>query len=103
MESKFSKWLLSLFNTTSHSEMMTLGFFLTELDNHLFRKEAATYAQSKCGGSSMISVYCRAGWSISNVQQRYIFSTEGGGQMVGWICVEASGTLTILLPYLLSS
>ena len=33
----------------------------------------------------MISVYHRAGWSIGNVQQRYIFSTEGGNQMVGRI------------------
>ena len=33
----------------------------------------------------MISVYHRAGWSIGNVQQRYIFPTEGGDQMVGQI------------------
>ena len=33
----------------------------------------------------MISVYRRAGWSIGNVQQRYIFLTEGGDRMVGRI------------------
>ena len=33
----------------------------------------------------MISVHHRAGWSIGNLQQRCIFSTEGGDQMVGRI------------------
>ena len=41
-ENKFSKWLVSLFNTISHSEMMTLGLFLKELGTHSFRKGAAT-------------------------------------------------------------
>ena len=33
----------------------------------------------------MTSAYHCAGWSIGNVQQRYIISTEGGDQMVGRI------------------
>ena len=84
-ENKFSKWLVSLFNTISHSEMMTLGLFLKELGTHSFRKG---------GGPSMISVYHRAGWSIGNVQQRYIFPMEAIKWLAGF-CVEASGTLAI--------
>lgn len=84
-ENKFSKWLTGLYDSFSEARQMEMGLMLDELGTHSFRKGAATYAQSKNSGPSMISIYHRAGWSIGNVQQRYIFPTEAGDQMVGRI------------------
>ncbi len=58
-------------------------FSPNELGTHSFRKGASTYASSKNGGPSMVSIYHRAGWCIGNVQKRYIFPTiVGQDQMV---------------------
>jgi hypothetical protein len=35
------------------------------------------------GGISAVQVYLRAGWSLGNVQDRYIFAGAGGDQLVG--------------------
>lgn len=32
---------------------------------------------------SAVNVYLRAGWSLDNVQDRYIFAGAGGDQIVG--------------------
>ena len=32
---------------------------------------------------SAVNVYLRAGWSLGNVQDRYIFAGAGGDQIVG--------------------
>lgn len=32
---------------------------------------------------SAVQVYLRAGWSLGNVQDRYIFAGPGGDQLVG--------------------
>ena len=32
---------------------------------------------------SAVNVYLRAGWSLGNVQDRYIFAGSGGDQIVG--------------------
>jgi len=42
------------------------------------RKGSATFALSVC-----MAVYLRAGWSIGNTQDRYIYSGAGSDQIVG--------------------
>jgi len=35
------------------------------------------------GGPTAIAIYLRAGWSLGNVQQRYILAGDGGDQVCG--------------------
>ena len=37
---------------------------------------------------SAVNVYLRAGWSLGNVQDRYIFAGAGGDQIVGRAAAE---------------
>jgi hypothetical protein len=50
---------------------------------HSVRKGAATYLLSLVDGPSAIQVYLRAGWTLGNVPDRYIYAGAGGDQLVG--------------------
>ena len=56
---------------------------LENISTHSFRKGAATYALQFAGIYQLSDVYLRVGWSLGNVQDRYIFQTPGGDQCLG--------------------
>jgi len=59
-----------------------LGGQRKDIGTHSNRKGSATFALSVCMVSA-VAVYLRAGWSIGNTQDRYIFSGAGSDQIVG--------------------
>ena len=56
---------------------------IENIGTHSFRKGAATYALQFAGVYQLSDVYIRVGWSLGNVQDRYIFQTPGGDQCLG--------------------
>ena len=81
-EGRFSKWLGK---TCSNREekIRELGLCINMIGTHSFRKGIATYVSSHPDGPSPVSIFLRAGWSLGNVQSRYIFAGSGGDQFVG--------------------
>jgi len=79
-ENRFSKILKSMLEEIP--EEVNLGAPRNDLGSHSQRKGSITYFL----GFSIISAvqaYLRAGWSLGNVQDRYIFGGAGGDQLVG--------------------
>ena len=63
--------------------MTDLGANIKDLGTHSERKGSSTYVLSLSTAISAVSVYLRAGWSLGNVQDRYIFAGAGADQVVG--------------------
>jgi hypothetical protein len=106
MESKFGKWLSRLLQSLSPTEKMELGVSIEDLGTHSCRKGVATYVSSNPSGPSMVSIFLRAGWSLGNVQQRYIFAGNGADQLVGRCATGLNineNTFAILPPHFHSS
>ena len=69
---RFSEWVRS--SVREHEEeLKALGIRIGEIETHSFRKGIATSLANCPGGPSAISIWLRAGWSLGNVQSRYIF------------------------------
>lgn len=101
-ESKFSKWLKVALDKLGASEFMLFGFESEQLGTHYFRKGSTTYVNSSNVNSSIIVLYHRAGWSIGNVQQRYMFPTDTGDQLIGRIVCwlpESKTTFCVIPPH----
>lgn len=79
-EKRFCKILKQMLDMIP--DQNNLGAPRKDLGSHSQRKGSATYA---LGFSilSAVQVYLRAGWSLGNVQDRYIFGGAGGDQIVG--------------------
>src|ERR1700716_1677630 len=60
-----------------------LGGEKKQLDTHSVRKGAASYCAGMMNGPSTVQVFLRAGWSLGNVQDRYLFAGAGGDQLTG--------------------
>ena len=60
-----------------------LGHEANDFGTHSFRKGVTTHAAGFICGPSMSSIFLRAGWSLGQVQQRYIAHTPGGDQFCG--------------------
>ena len=56
-----------------------------DVGTHSFRKGVATFCSGFIGGPSVIAIFLRAGWSLGQVQDRYIQFCEGGDQLAGRI------------------
>ena len=67
----------------SLSDDIDLGCHKSEVGTHSIRKGAATYLLALVDGPSAVQVYLRAGWTLGNVPDRYIFAGPGGDQLVG--------------------
>jgi hypothetical protein len=59
-----------------------LGASIKDLGCHSNRKGSTSFALN-IHWISAVQVYLRAGWSLGNVQDRYIFAGAGGDQVVG--------------------
>ncbi len=82
-EGRYGKILQSVISTLPDSEAASLGCKKEEIGTHSGRKGPSTFALSLPGGPSPVTTYLRAGWSLGNVQDRYIFAGEGGDQLCG--------------------
>ena len=60
-----------------------MGAKIDQIGTHSARKGAPTYCLSMIGGPSAVQVFLRAGWSLGNVQDRYLFNGDGGDQLTG--------------------
>lgn len=65
------------------SEVVKLGGAKTELGTHSVRKGASTYCTGMVNGPNPVHVYLRAGWSLGDTQNRYLFAGSGGDQLTG--------------------
>jgi hypothetical protein len=74
----FTKWLSS-----SLEELELLGHSPKDFGTHSFRKGIATYCSGFIGGPSIIAIFLRAGWSLGQVQDRYITYSDGGDHLCG--------------------
>ena len=61
---------------------VSLGANKKDLGTHSNRKGGSSYVLN-WNEVSAVQVYLRAGWTIGNVQDRYIFAGAGGDQLVG--------------------
>ncbi len=93
VESRFTKYLRSIIGDNEQA-LLDFGLEIKDLGTHSFRKGTATYLSGMPGGPTAIAIYLRAGWSLGNVQQRYILSGDGGDQ----VCGRAASGLKITDP-----
>jgi hypothetical protein len=80
---RFSDTLLRIISAVPSSDVHLLGGEKKQLGTHSVRKGAASYCAGMINGPSTVQVFLRAGWSLGNVQDRYLFAGAGGDQLVG--------------------
>jgi hypothetical protein len=80
-EDRYSKLLTSLLASLPDSQLAALGAKPSDIGTHSARKGSPTFALSMPGGPTPVSVFLRAGWSLGNVKDRYIFQGEGADQV----------------------
>jgi hypothetical protein len=71
--------------------LVNQGIDTSMIGSHSFRKGIASFLSGTPGGSTAISIYLRAGWSLGPVQSRYVLEGEGGDQ----VCGRAATGLTL--------
>ena len=82
-ESRFSEVLGRAIASLSEGDLSRLGGGKKQLGTHSVRKGAASYCAGMINGPSTVQVFLRAGWSLGNVQDRYLFAGAGGDQLTG--------------------
>jgi hypothetical protein len=82
-EGRFSDVLQRTITSLPASEIPLLGGEKQQLGTHSIRKGAASYCAGMINGPSTVQVFLRAGWSLGNVQDRYLFAGAGGDQLTG--------------------
>jgi hypothetical protein len=80
---RFSDVLLRIIAAVPVSEVHMLGGEKKQLGTHSVRKGAASYCAGMVNGPSTVQIFLRAGWSLGNVQDRYLFAGAGGDQLTG--------------------
>ena len=80
---RYSKILFDVLSRLPESLAASLGAQRSDIGTHSARKGAPTFALSMPGGPSPVAIFLRAGWSLGNVKDRYIFAGEGGDQLCG--------------------
>ena len=96
---RFGKWLGKLLHACA--EVITaLGVIISAIGTHSFRKGIATALANSPGGPSAVNIWLRAGWSLGQVQSRYIFEGAGGDHFVGRAatCISTSDIEFAALP-----
>ena len=82
-EKRFSDVLNRTIASLPASSVSRLGGEKKQLGTHSIRKGAASYCTGLINGPSTVQVFLRAGWSLGNVQDRYLFAGAGGDQLTG--------------------
>jgi hypothetical protein len=73
-ECRFSEILSVILGEVSESQKMLLGSDVKDIGTHSARKGASTHALGMVGGPTPVQVFLRAGWSLGNVKDRYLFA-----------------------------
>lgn len=74
----FVKWFEQALQSVSN-----LGYSIEDFGTHSFRKGVTTYCSGFLGGPSVIAIFLRAGWTLGQVQDRYIGYSDGADQLCG--------------------
>ena len=82
-KSRFSEILGRMIAAVPEADLTRLGAERKQLGTHSVRKGAASYCAGMVNGPSTVQVFLRAGWSLGNVQDRYLFAGAGGDQLTG--------------------
>ena len=82
-DSRWSELLSSVIGSLPEADVRMLGAAKRQLGTHSVRKGAATHCTGMVNGPSTVQVFLRAGWSLGNVQDRYLFAGAGGDQLTG--------------------
>ena len=103
-EDRFSNILSTVLTTLSTSKAALLGAKAEHIGTHSARKGAASYTVTVVDGPSSVATFLRAGWSLGNTKDRYIFEGEGGDQLCGRVVCGLSTlneTFAVLPPHFL--
>jgi len=102
-ETRFSKQLHRVLERLTEFEVNQLGAKPDQIGTHSTRKGGPTYCSSMVCGPNPFQVCLRAGWSLGSIQDRYIFTGDGGGdQFTGRVVSGLPNTSTqfsILPPH----
>lgn len=94
----FTKWL-----PTALIDIANLGYTITDFGTHSFRKGITTFCAGFIGGPSVIAIFLRAGWSLGQVQDRYITSSDGNDHLCGRVAAglnfNAGSKFAVLPPH----
>jgi len=82
-EQRFGEAMHAAMGLLSAADLTRLGGETNQLGTHSVRKGAASYCTGMINGPSSVQVFLRAGWSLGNVQDRYLFAGAGGDQLTG--------------------
>ena len=82
-DDRWSQLLGQVIGSLSEEDVRLLGAEKKQIGSHSVRKGGATYCAGMVNGPSSIQVFLRAGWSLGNVQDRYLFAGAGGDQLTG--------------------
>lgn len=82
-ESRFSSILRVIVDGLSYVDERILGAKKRDIGTHSPRKGSPTFALAMVEGPNPVQVFLRAGWSLGNVPDRYLFAGKGGDQLVG--------------------
>jgi hypothetical protein len=82
-EARWSEVLSRTITALPEEDVRMLGAEKKQLGTHSIRKGAATHCAGMVNGPSTVQVFLRAGWSLGNVQDRYLFAGAGGDQVTG--------------------
>jgi hypothetical protein len=82
-DARWSELLSRIIASIPQADVLMLGAEKRQLGTHSIRKGAATYCTGMVNGPSTVQVFLRAGCSLGNVQDRYLFAGAGGDQLTG--------------------
>jgi hypothetical protein len=97
---RYCRILRVVLKELSNDEVNEVGVKVNKLGTHSIRKGSTSYCSGMVAGPSPVQIYLRAGWSIGNVQDRYLFNGTGGDQYTGRVISGLPNTTTdfIALP-----
>lgn len=77
-----------------------LGFDISDFGSHSFRKGVVTHECGSLDGPNLAAIFLRAGWSLGNVQDRYICYGKGADQLCGRVAagLDINGDYFDILP-----
>jgi hypothetical protein len=92
IEGRFCEIFRTTVKALNDNEESQLGAKKDVIGTHSARKGAASYCSGMVSGPSTVQVFLRAGWSLGNVQDRYLFSGNGGDQLTGRVACGLPNT-----------
>jgi hypothetical protein len=82
-EGSFEAYFVDMLKKLSEDDRLRTGIIPSELGTHSIRKGACSFLLGLVGVVCISAVYLRMGWSLGNVQKRYIFGGPGSDQVLG--------------------